>query len=493
MVNGTCTLLYDVEEVTIEEFLSKPDNKNVFYMVTGTISSLKDSKGNDNDYGNMYITDGTNELYVYGCYPGWGATGDARKFFVADNDLQVGDQIAIIGYKDTYKELVELCSGVCFSFKKANAEYALYSLPMPYWHRECFYLKHDYSMKRLSLSVMFLLSVLVLWAQDQSVLSYYQAADGKKGAELKTAFFQIISPHEVQSYTPGVWNAINSYDIRPDGKIWDIYSGISNFTPKDDQDKGLDIDEEGVVYNREHAMPKSWFNEGSDATDYPMYTDLHHLFPTDRYVNTMRSNYPYGEIDPSTKPTKQSADGFSKFGICDPAIGYTVVNGKARVFEPNDEYKGDLARVYFYMATCYEAYKTGGGKNRSPKDWKSDMLTSDIYPFFTDWALKMLLRWAAEDPISEKEIKRNEAIYGIQKNRNPFVDYPGLEQYIWGNSMDVPFSYDHYAEPATAISNIHREMQPAADRVYDLKGRRVSDDKPRKGIYIRHGKKVVIR
>lgn len=122
MVNGTCTLLYDVEEVTIEEFLTKPDNKNVYYLVTGTISSLKDSKGNDNDYGNMYITDGTNELYVYGCYPGWGATGDARKFFVADNDLQVGDQIAIIGYKDTYKELVELCSGVCFSFKKANAE-----------------------------------------------------------------------------------------------------------------------------------------------------------------------------------------------------------------------------------------------------------------------------------------------------------------------------------------------------------------------------------
>lgn len=340
---------------------------------------------------------------------------------------------------------------------------------------------------------MFLLSVLVLWAQDQSVLSYYQAADGKKGAELKTAFFQIISPHEVQSYTPGVWNAINSYDIRPDGKIWDIYSGISNFTPKDDQDKGEEIDEEGVVYNREHAMPKSWFNEGSKATDYPMYTDLHHLFPTDRYVNTMRSNYPYGEIDPSTKPTKQSADGFSKFGICDPAIGYTVVNGKARVFEPNDEYKGDLARVYFYMATAYESYKNEKGADRSPKDWKSDMLTSDIYPFFTDWALKMLLRWAAEDPVSEKEIKRNEAIYGIQKNRNPFVDYPGLEQYIWGNSMDVPFSYDHYAEPATAISNIHREMQPAADRVYDLKGRRVSDDKPRKGIYIRHGKKVVIR
>ena len=348
-------------------------------------------------------------------------------------------------------------------------------------------------MNRLSLSVMFLLSVLVLWAQDQSVLSYYQAADGKKGAELKTAFFQIISPHEVQSYTPGVWNAINSYDIRPDGKIWDIYSSLSNFVPGDDQDRGKDVDE-GMKYNREHAFPKSWFNEAEQdnytTAVYPMYTDLHHLFPTDRYVNSMRSNYPYGEVG---KITKQSADGYSKFGRCTDELGYKLQGLNGRVFEPADEYKGDLARVYFYMATAYESYKNEKGADRSPKNWKSDMLTSDIYPFFTDWALKMLLRWAAEDPISEKEIKRNEAIYGIQKNRNPFVDYPGLEQYIWGNSMDVPFSYDHYAVPATAISNIHREMQPASDRIYDLKGRRVSDDKPRKGIYIRHGKKVVIR
>jgi hypothetical protein len=122
MVNGTCTLLYDVEEVTIEEFLSKPDNKNVWYMVTGKISSLLGSNGKENDYGNLYITDGTHELYVYGTYPGWGATGDARKFFIAENDIEVGDQITIIGYKDTYKELVELCGGVCFGFRKANAE-----------------------------------------------------------------------------------------------------------------------------------------------------------------------------------------------------------------------------------------------------------------------------------------------------------------------------------------------------------------------------------
>ncbi len=347
-------------------------------------------------------------------------------------------------------------------------------------------------MKRLYLSILFLLSILTLWAQDQHVV-YYQAADGKKGAELKTALFQIISPHEVQSYTPGVWNAINSYDIRPDGKIWDIYSSLSNFTPGGDQDNGEDVDE-GMKYNREHAMPKSWFNEAEQdnytTAVYPMYTDLHHLFPTDRYVNSMRSNYPYGEVG---KITKQSADGYSKFGRCTDELGYKLQGQNGRVFEPADEYKGDLARVYFYMATAYESYKNEKGAERSPKDWKSDMLTSDIYPFFTDWALKMLLRWAEQDPISEKEIKRNEAIFGIQKNRNPFVDYPGLEQYIWGNSMDVTFSYDNYKQPVvTGISELHKMMSPEPGAIYDLKGRRVSGGNLRKGIYIRDGKKVVV-
>ncbi len=120
MVNGSTTLLHAVTPVTIAEFLTKPDDKGVYYMVTGKISSLLGSNGKENDYGNLYITDGTTELYVYGTYSGWGATGEARKYFIADNGLKVGDEITIIGYKDTYKELVELCQGVCFSFKKAE-------------------------------------------------------------------------------------------------------------------------------------------------------------------------------------------------------------------------------------------------------------------------------------------------------------------------------------------------------------------------------------
>ena len=120
MVNGSCVLKHAVKAVSIAEFLTMPDDKNVYYMVTGKISSLLGSNGKENDYGNLYIKDGDNELYVYGTYAGWNAQGDARKFFIADNGLKVGDEITIIGYKDTYKELVELCQGVCFSFKKAG-------------------------------------------------------------------------------------------------------------------------------------------------------------------------------------------------------------------------------------------------------------------------------------------------------------------------------------------------------------------------------------
>ena len=351
-------------------------------------------------------------------------------------------------------------------------------------------------MTRLYATLFTILCSVFTFAQPADTGDYYQKADGKKAAELKTALFQIISPHEIQTYTPGVWDAINSYDIREDGKIWEIYSSISNFTPKEDQDRGDDIEVEGVVYNREHAFPKSWFNESTTVDNYstsvyPMYTDLHHLFPTDRSVNGMRSYYPYGEV--GDKSTKQSEGGFSKFGRCTNELGYKVSGLNGRVFEPNDEYKGDLARVYFYMATAYESYKNEKGQERSPKNWKSDMITSDIYPFFTDWALKMLLRWSQQDPISEKEIKRNDAIYKIQKNRNPFVDYPGLEQYIWGTYKDVAFSYNNYEPVITGIRTFHKLVTTDDDAIYTLQGQRVSGTTLKKGIYVRRGKKFVVK
>ena len=369
---------------------------------------------------------------------------------------------------------------------------------MPVQALGAFFPNASIKMKKYLLFISLFASFSV-WAQGpNNTGTYYQDADGKKAEELKSALFAIICNHTIQSYTPGVWNAINAYDVREDGKIWDIYSGISNFTPKTDQDNGNEVNE-GEKYNREHAMPKSWFNEGTQdnysTNVYPMYTDLHHLFPTDRYVNEMRSSYPYGEVGNSV--ISQSAGGFSKFGIAVDSLGYTVSGENGKVFEPNDAYKGDLARVYFYMATRYESYKNEKGETRTPKKWDrgyKSMLNSTVYPFFKDWAIKMLLRWSANDPVSEKELMRNEAIYGIQGNRNPFVDYPGLEQYIWGNKMDDAFSYNNYVPATSGIEEVTKSIFIEDDgAIYNLRGQRVDGKNLKKGIYIRKNKKIIVR
>ncbi len=277
----------------------------------------------------------------------------------------------------------------------------------------------SYIRKTLLLALLFAAGNVL--AQDLS--AYYSKANGKKGATLKTALGEIISDGYNTITYDGLWEAYKTTDLRPDGKIWDMYSNITNFDP--DKGHSGNYHGEGDVYNREHSFPKSWFSEGK-----PMYSDLVHVVPTDGYVNNRRSNYPFGEV---ASITYKSNGGFSKVGSCDSKIGYS-----GTVFEPNDEYKGDFARIYFYMATRYEGQISS---------WSSPMLAGNKYPAYKDWALKMLLRWAAEDPVSQKEIDRNNGVYKLQKNRNPYVDYPGLEQYVWGSHVDVPVDFSDYKRP----------------------------------------------
>ena len=276
--------------------------------------------------------------------------------------------------------------------------------------------------KRTSALNMLLLLALQLMAQGPNGTgTYYQNADGEKGSALKTAMWAIIKDPQTVGYS-GLWNAYRTTDKRDDGKVWDMYSSITNY---DFDDHGSSFPYEGSGYNREHSFPRSWF--GGEVE--PMNSDVMHIVPTDGYVNNRRSNYPFGE---TTNPTYTSDGGFSKLGPSSIS-GYS-----GTVFEPNDEYKGDFARIYFYMATCYED---------QIDTWSSPMLSGDEYKPYQDWALNMLLRWAAEDPVSQKEIDRNNAVYELQGNRNPYVDYPGLEQYVWGEYKDKAFSYDNYEEP----------------------------------------------
>lgn len=255
-----------------------------------------------------------------------------------------------------------------------------------------------------------------LWAQGPNGSgTYYRNADGKSSAaSLKTALHSIINPHHNIGYD-GLFTAYQQTDKRPDGKVRDWYSNATNYDFSDHSS----YSKEGDCYNREHTVPQSWFGSGV------IKSDIVHVVPADGYVNNRRSNFPFGEVNNITWSSKNS---YSKLGSC-KTNGYT-----GTVFEPNDEIKGDMARIYFYMVTCYENVCSNWGHN----------VFSSSNLGFEGWVLDMLLRWSRQDPVDEREVARNNAVYATQENRNPFVDYPGLEEYIWGTKVGQRFSYDQY-------------------------------------------------
>lgn len=267
------------------------------------------------------------------------------------------------------------------------------------------------------------------WAQGpNNTKTYYQNADGKTGEALRTAMFNIINSGKNDISYDGLLEAYHTTDKRADGYLRDWYSNTTNYVIGGDKENAS-YKKEGDAYNREHTVPQSWFDKKA-----PMVSDLVHVVPTDGYVNNRRSNYPFGEVN---NITYQSNGGYCKLGSCKTA-GYS-----GTVFEPNDEIKGDIARIYFYMATCYKD-KIG--------NWSGGIFTSDG---LIGWTYDMLIRWSQADPVDEVEIARNNAVQTTavtkkngqkvkQGNRNPFVDYPGLEDYIWGDKKDVAFSYDNY-------------------------------------------------
>lgn len=238
---------------------------------------------------------------------------------------------------------------------------------------------------------------------------YYSSIDGKSTSSLKTALHLIINPHtEISSYS-NLPRYFEHTDVYPDSKRWwDMYSDVPRYAPSF---SGL---------NREHSFPKSWW--GGD-TDIPAYIDLNHLYPSDMYANLAKSNYPLGIVDKTKTP---------KFDNGVTIVGTPVAGqggGCAYVFEPDDEYKGDFARTYFYMVTCYQnlTFKT------------LYMLVNGSYPTLNSWSRDLLLKWNQQDPVSQKEIDRNEEVWGYQNNRNPFIDFPELADYIWGNKMGESF------------------------------------------------------
>lgn len=267
--------------------------------------------------------------------------------------------------------------------------------------------------KLLRLSLAFLVSVMpALPMLAQIPEGYYSSLKGKKGAELKTAIHDIIKNAKVLSYGSGnrkTWWGFWTTDRDESGRFIDRYSSESEWEMSTSQGAA------GAGMNIEHSFPKSWWGK----TEVQAYKDLYNLMPCKSKINSTKSNYPMGKV-----VSGDNGNGWTKVGKGDDNNMY---------WEPADPWKGDFARGYMYMATAYQDYT-----------WKGDralqILQQGAYPTLKEWAYKLYIQWAKADKPDDVEIKRNNDVAKIQGNRNPYVDFPNLMEYVWGDSTNIAFN-----------------------------------------------------
>jgi len=257
---------------------------------------------------------------------------------------------------------------------------------------------------------------------------YYNTAEGKKAAVLKTELHNIICQDTTHylGYGSGkgnTWEGFYYTDRNTaTNAVIDMYSDSVRYFPNPNPD----FVSFGQTVHIEHSVPKSWWGCDIDHPDCPA-RDLNHLFPADGTTNMSKNDNPLGVV--TGTPTKNN--GVSKIG---PG-GYDGYVGN--VFEPADQYKGDFARAYFYMATAYEHYLYKWDTTKP-----ENMMQNNRYPVLKPGAVQLLLQWHRQDPVSAKEVTRNDVVYGIQYNRNPYIDHPELVEYIWGNRTTIPYRLD---------------------------------------------------
>ncbi len=242
---------------------------------------------------------------------------------------------------------------------------------------------------------------------------YYNSLEGKSGQALKDAVHNLVLQHTVFSYN-SLWIYFAETDCRPEDKkkVWDMYSDRTYYF------RGGSSGVSGM--HKEHSLPKSWWGGYDETQGYAGYTDINHLYPSDGDANMAKSNFPLGEVS-----KENFNNGVTKVGS--PKTGQG--GGSSSVFEPDDRYKGDFARTYFYMACAYQHYT-----------WKyTYMLNNYSWKTLNDWSIELLCRWARNDAVSDKEVDRNDAVQRCQNNRNPFIDFPQLFEYIWGERQGQVF------------------------------------------------------
>lgn len=249
-------------------------------------------------------------------------------------------------------------------------------------------------------------------ANAEIPMSYYASLDGKSGPELKNAIHNLVSVAQMLSYGSGnnkTWWGFYVTDYKMDGskrQVIDRYSNdIRYFGSRGSSVSGMNI---------EHSFPKSWWG----GTTNNAYKDLYNLMPSEQKINSSKSNYGMGVVTSVT-----TDNGCTKVGSG---------AGGMKLWEPADKWKGDFARDYMYMATAYQNFTWEGEALKS--------LSQGSYPTLQKWAYTLYLQWARQDAVDQMEIDRNDAVHQIQGNRNPYIDFPNLMEYVWGDSIDVPLN-----------------------------------------------------
>ena len=275
---------------------------------------------------------------------------------------------------------------------------------------------------RLKLFVLhtFLLLSVTLSAFDRA--EYYVAANNKSGATLKTVLYGIIGNPKVKSYD-ALWTYYYQTDRASDNSVIDRYCNTKRYFGQSASSSAVS----GM--NKEHGIAQSWWGGGT-RIDGKIGCDIMHVMPSDTEANSRKSNYGMGIVS-----TQSWTNGSIKVGK-----GKAGSNGTIQLWEPADEWKGDFARIYFYIVTCYE------NKDLTQAEGSKTML-SGTYPKLQDWAVELYMKWSREDPVSAIERQRNDSVQKVQSNRNPYVDFPGLEQYVWGSLKNTGVNVSNYVNP----------------------------------------------
>ena len=297
-------------------------------------------------------------------------------------------------------------------------------------------------MKRTLLFVLSSFFVLTVSAKSvtpaASLPTYYKDIDGKAGKTLFDAVQKVTKLGYSSLGYDGLWGAYPYTDVHENGYVWDMYSDCT--WKSINSNHCGNYSDECDCYNREHSIPKSWYGGSTSGPG----CDIFHLVPTDGKVNGIRSNYPFGEVSSADYNKHGNKKGSAKSITItggNTIAGNTgaTISASGTVFEPRDEYKGDFARGYMGALLKWagdKAFTEGEGS----KTFTTNFSTGSFG--LTKYGVALLMKWHRQDPVSKKEIDRNNGIQKTQGNRNPFIDYPYLAEYIWGEKAGQTLNLD---------------------------------------------------